>query len=116
MSISYLMVAVGLPAHATDQFVPAAPWDQMLVWKDAATELHTNKRSSERQSVPLADPDTAPPRLLERLRDAIRVRHCSISTDDAYAGWVRRLIINHGTPHPLELGAAEVGALLTHWR
>ncbi|MGK2900960.1 MAG: site-specific integrase, partial [Burkholderiaceae bacterium] len=68
----------------------------------------------EKTSVPLADPGAAPPRLLERLREAIRVRHCSLRTDDAYAGWVRRFIIIHGTRHLLELGAAEVGAFLTH--
>ncbi len=54
------------------------------------------------------------PRLLERLRDAIRVRHYSRRTEKAYVGWVRRFVLYHGTRHPRELGKAEVGAFLTH--
>ncbi len=65
---------------------------------------------------PLADPGAAPapPRLLERLREAIRVRHYSIRTEDAYADWARRFILFHGKRHPSELGAADVAAFLTH--
>ncbi|MGK2898444.1 MAG: site-specific integrase [Burkholderiaceae bacterium] len=64
---------------------------------------------------PLADPGAAPapPRLLERLREAIRVRHYSIRTEDAYADWARRFILFHGKRHPSALGAADVAAFLT---
>ena len=68
----------------------------------------------------LRDPggsDPALPRsawLLPRLREAIWVRHYSLRTEQAYAGWVRRLVHFHGLRHPRELGVAEVAALLTH--
>ena len=56
----------------------------------------------------------APPRLLDRLREAIRVRHYSIRTEDAYADWARRFIVFHDKRHPLDLGAPEVAAFLTY--
>jgi integron integrase len=56
-----------------------------------------------------------PRRLLDRLRDAIRARHYSIRTEDAYVDWARRYIRFHGGKrHPQDMGAAEVGAFLTY--
>ena len=55
-----------------------------------------------------------PPRLLDRLRDATRVRHYSIRTEDAYADWARRYILFNDKRHPLDLGAPEVAAFLNH--
>ena len=57
---------------------------------------------------------SAPTRLLDRLREAIRVRHYSIRTEDTYVDWVRRFILFHGKRHPAEMGAAEAAAFLTH--
>jgi integron integrase len=48
------------------------------------------------------------------LRHAIRVRHYSIRTEEAYVDWARRFIRFHGRRHPRELGAPEVAAFLTH--
>ena len=56
----------------------------------------------------------APARLLDRLRHALRVRHYSIRTEQAYVDWVRRFILFHGKRHPVNLGASEVQAFLTH--
>ena len=56
----------------------------------------------------------AAPRLLDQVRNAIRVRHYSIRTEEAYVGWVRRYVVFHGKRHPAEMGAAEVSAFLTH--
>jgi integron integrase len=55
-----------------------------------------------------------PPRLLDRVRQAIRVRHFAIRTEQAYVDWVRRFILFHDKRHPLQMGAAEVEAFLTH--
>ena len=55
-----------------------------------------------------------PPKLLERLRGAVRLRHYSPRTEQAYAGWTRRFIVFHGRRHPRDLGAPEVTAFLTH--
>ena len=57
-----------------------------------------------------AGPRQAEPRLLDRLREAIRVLHCSIPADDAYGDRVRRFILLHGKRRPPELGAAEHAA------
>lgn len=51
---------------------------------------------------------------LEEVRRAIRVRHYSIRTEQAYLMWIRRFILFHSKRHPREMGAAEVGAFLTH--
>ena len=55
-----------------------------------------------------------PPRLLDRVRHAIRVRHFAIRTEQTYVDWVRRFILFHGKRHPQEMGVAEVEAFLTH--
>jgi len=54
-----------------------------------------------------------PPRLLDRLRAAVRARHYSLRTEEAYVGWVRRYVLFHGKRHPDELGEAEINAFLT---
>ena len=56
----------------------------------------------------------AKPRLLDEVRDRIRVRHYSRRTERAYVGWIRRFILFHDKRHPREMGAAEVEAFLTH--
>jgi integron integrase len=56
----------------------------------------------------------APPKLLDRVRHACRVRHYSIRTEDAYHDWVRRYILFHDKRHPQEMGAAEINQFLTH--
>lgn len=54
------------------------------------------------------------PRLLDRLRAAIRVRHYSIRTEEAYVDWARRYVLFHRKRHPKEMGPAELTAFLTH--
>ncbi len=55
-----------------------------------------------------------PPKLLEQLRDRIRLRQYSLRTEHCYVQWVRRFILFHDKRHPRDLGAAEVEAFLTH--
>jgi integron integrase len=54
------------------------------------------------------------PRLLDQVRDRIRLKHYSIRTEQAYLDWVRRFVVFHGRRHPRELGHGHVKALLTH--
>jgi integron integrase len=54
-----------------------------------------------------------PPKLLDQVRSALRTRHYSIRTEDAYVGWIRRFILHHGKRHPKEMGTAEVVAFLS---
>jgi integron integrase len=58
--------------------------------------------------------DPAAPRLLGQVRAAIRTRHYSLRTEEAYVGWIRRYVRFHGTRHPAELEAADVGRFLSH--
>ena len=53
-------------------------------------------------------------RLLDRVRDKIRLRHYSIRTEQAYVDWIKRFIVFHGKRHPETLGASEVEAFLTN--
>ncbi|HQS83107.1 MAG TPA: integron integrase [Thiobacillus sp.] len=53
------------------------------------------------------------PRLLDQLRDRIRVMHYSLRTEQAYLQWVKRYILFHGKRHPVEMGKEEVEAFLT---
>jgi integron integrase len=55
-----------------------------------------------------------PPRLLDRVRAAIRTRHYSRRTEEAYVGWIRRYILHYHKKHPAAMGADEVNAFLTH--
>lgn len=48
------------------------------------------------------------------MRGRIRLKHYSLRTEQAYLDWIRRFIRFHGRRHPREMGAAEVGAFLTH--
>lgn len=56
----------------------------------------------------------SPKKLLDQVRDAIRLRHYSIRTEDAYVGWIKRFILFHGKRHPNEMGSPEITAFLTH--
>lgn len=58
-------------------------------------------------------PYSSRPRLLDRVRHAIRTRHYSPRTEKAYVGWIKRYILFHGKRHPGEMGAAEVSRFLT---
>ncbi len=51
---------------------------------------------------------------LERVRAAIRVRHYSIRTEQAYLQWARRFILFHDKRHPAQLGEPEVAAFLSY--
>jgi integron integrase len=53
------------------------------------------------------------PKLLDQLRDRIRVKHYSIRTEQAYVQWVKRYLFFHGMRHPKEMGKPEVESFLT---
>ncbi len=53
------------------------------------------------------------PRLLDQVREQIRLKHYSIRTEQVYCEWVKRFIRFHNYQHPSEMGAAEVEAFLS---
>jgi integron integrase len=60
----------------------------------------------------------APPgkekKLLDQVRDLMRLKHYSIRTERCYCDWIERYIRFHGKRHPAQMGEPEVTAFLTH--
>ncbi len=59
-------------------------------------------------------PPSNSPRLLDRVREAIRLRHFSLSTEKSYVYYIRDFILFHDKRHPQEMGADEIRAYLSH--
>jgi integron integrase len=53
------------------------------------------------------------PRLLDLVRERIRVKHFSYRTEKTYIAWIKRFIRFHRMRHPGEMGGTEVEAFLT---
>lgn len=53
------------------------------------------------------------PKLLDRVREAIRTRHYSEKTEKAYVHWIKRYIFFHNKRHPMEMAEAEIGEFLS---
>lgn len=58
--------------------------------------------------------EISPPKLLDQVRDKIRVKHYSIRTEKQYLQWIKRFILFHGKRHPQDMDAVEVESFLTH--
>src|SRR5262249_2730057 len=58
-------------------------------------------------------PFPKPPKLLDQLRRAIRLRHYSPRTESCYVEWVERFIRFHRMRHPRDMGGAEIEMFLT---
>jgi site-specific recombinase XerD len=60
----------------------------------------------------MALPPLQSARLLDQLRERVRLLHYSRRTEEAYLHWVRAFIRFHGIRHPAQMGAPEVEAFL----
>ena len=58
--------------------------------------------------------DAKAPRLLNQVREAIRRKHYSYRTEEAYVLWIKQFIFFNGKRHPRELGNGHVTAFLNH--
>jgi integrase len=58
-------------------------------------------------------PPARAPRLLDRVRAAVRLRHYSFRTEECYVAWIRHFILFHNKRHSLEMAAPEINAFLT---
>jgi site-specific recombinase XerD len=67
---------------------------------------------SQPMTAPLPEPGK--PKLLDQVRQRCRVRHMALATERAYVAWIRRYILFHHKQHPLDMGAPQVSAFLTH--
>jgi hypothetical protein len=55
-----------------------------------------------------------PKKILDQMRDAIRLKHYAYRTEKTYVDWVYRFILFHNKRHPKNTGAPEIEAFLTH--
>ncbi len=53
------------------------------------------------------------PALLDQVRQAVRMRHYSHKTEEAYIGWIRRFLVFHHHRHPAEIAEQEIGQYLS---
>ncbi len=51
-----------------------------------------------------------PVKLLDQVRDRIRLKHYSIRTEQAYVSWIKRFILFHKKRHPPDMGEREIEA------
>lgn len=94
-------ITLGAASIPTEALPPAVPGSDRSC--TSSHDVHASLGAAPR-----------PPRLLDATREAIRLRHYSIRTEQVYIDWIRRFILFHGKRHPLELGGVEVAAFLTH--
>ena len=60
-----------------------------------------------------AAPKQSKPKLLDQVRQLMRLRHYSLRTEEAYVSWIRRYILFNGKRHPRELDEKHVSQFLT---
>ena len=53
-------------------------------------------------------------KLLDLVRDKVRVKHYSYSTEKTYVFWIKQYIFFHNKKHPIEMGKVEIEMFLTH--
>jgi len=58
--------------------------------------------------------DNDKPRLLDQVREVIRIKHYSLRTEESYANWIKRYILFHNKKHPIEMGEQEIGEFITY--
>jgi hypothetical protein len=54
-----------------------------------------------------------PRKLLDQVRDVMRLKHYAFRTELTYISWIKRFILFHGKRHPEDMGEPEVEAFLT---
>jgi hypothetical protein len=61
--------------------------------------------------------EQCPKKLLDQVRDAIRLKHYSYRTERAYARWIKRQTSVQDVRHPSEMGVPDVEAAISPtWR
>jgi len=61
-----------------------------------------------------AAPKHSKPKLLDQVRNLMRLRHYSLHIEEAYVGWIRRYLLFHGKHHPHDLHEKEVSDFLSN--
>jgi Phage integrase, N-terminal SAM-like domain len=55
-----------------------------------------------------------PKKLLEQVRDVLRIKHYSYRTEESYLAWMRRYVLFHNKRQPKDMGSIEIEAFLSH--
>lgn len=76
--------------------------------------VHSSLPAIRPQGLDVYYPLQRKPKLMEQMTHALRARHYSLRTEQAYVHWIRRYVFFHNLRHPGELGEAEINAFLTH--
>jgi hypothetical protein len=58
--------------------------------------------------------ESKPKKLLDQVRELIRLKHYSYRTEQTYVQWIRRYILFHNKRHPKDMGVPEIEAFLSH--
>ena len=90
--------------------VPMSDQGPRVFRRSAVSHLEPVRRLALRD---LGSTGAQRPRLFDRVREAIRTRHYSRRTEEAYIAWIRRYILFHRKRHPAQMGAAEITEFLT---
>ena len=53
-------------------------------------------------------------KLREQLRDAARLRHLGLRTEETYWNWIKRFVVFHQKQHPRNLSSEHISQFLTH--
>ncbi|MCF7815369.1 MAG: integron integrase [Candidatus Cloacimonetes bacterium] len=54
------------------------------------------------------------PKLLERVKNAIRTKHYSRKTENSYCSWIKRYILYHNKKHPKDMGEVQIRRFINH--
>ena len=54
-----------------------------------------------------------PPRLLDQVKQVMRLKHYALRTEECYTQWIRRFIRFHGKRHPRDMRSAELELFLS---
>ena len=92
---------------------PIPPWHHSARPRIERRRVPTSPQSLQRRAEMARAPQGNQPRLLDQVREAIRMRHYSIRTEEAYVSWIKRYILFHGKRHPLEMGEDEITQFLS---
>lgn len=107
--------SLGLCDNGGKSECPITRWGKRISHYSTArggADFHLSKRKNSRMNPSHHTPQ--PPRLLDQVRAAIRLRHYSASTEEVYVRWARRYILFHQKRHPRDMGATEVTGFLSH--
>lgn len=69
---------------------------------------------TNRQSTNLRMNEPQQPRLLDQVRQCIRLKHMSMKTEESYVYYIREFILYHNKRHPKEMGVEEIRAYLSY--